>query len=278
MRGLLHAGDTLCAALIVLLSTVWLVEPQATEWVALALILFAGIPHGAYDLHLARIRWAGISGLARIAAYVALGLAMSLVCLYFPFWGLAIFLLLSVAHFAEGKMASGRDLGAAWMGLSAVAAPLLLHGGMAAGYMKYFVKVPEDWIGNCPMAGWFVWGLAALVVGGDLARKRHSEAWQRGLCLAGWFLLPPLAGFSVWFLGRHSRQHLAECVRRFAAERQGMAASLVATSVLAILLIAPLLLRFHPRELSQLVAASVILIAGLTLPHMIVTSEMISRR
>ncbi|MFN9430327.1 MAG: Brp/Blh family beta-carotene 15,15'-dioxygenase, partial [Acidobacteriota bacterium] len=66
--------------------------------------------------------------------------------------------------------------------------------------------------------------------------------------------------------------------RRFAAERQGMAASLVATSVLAILLIAPLLLRFHPRELSQLVAASVILIAGLTLPHMIVTSEMISRR
>ncbi|MFN9299145.1 MAG: Brp/Blh family beta-carotene 15,15'-dioxygenase, partial [Acidobacteriota bacterium] len=130
---MLHAGDKRCAALIVLLSAVWLVEPQATEWVALALILFAGIPHGAYDLHLARVRWAGVSGLARTAAYVAVGLAMSLVCLFLPFWGLAIFLLLSVAHFAEGKMASGRDLGAAWMGLSAVAAPLLLHGGMAAG-------------------------------------------------------------------------------------------------------------------------------------------------
>ena len=44
-------------------------------------------------------------------------------------------------------------------------------------------------------------------------------------------------------------------------------------SLLALLLLVPLLWRFDPRDLNQLFAASMILIAGLTLPHMIVTHE-----
>jgi Brp/Blh family beta-carotene 15,15'-monooxygenase len=257
---------------------VLLVSAEASEWVALGLILFAGIPHGGYDLQIARERWAGTPAVVRIGGYLGVGVAMSLTCLLLPGLGLALFLVLSVVHFAEGETARGREPGAVLMGLSAVAAPILLHGTTAATYMEYFVRIPGEWLGGFRQVGWVVWGLAALTVVWDLVRRRYSEAWQRGLCVAGWLVFPPLAGFSVWFLGRHSRQHVADCVSRFAAEGQGMTASLVATSLLAVLLVGPLLLRFDPRELKQLVAASVILIAGLTLPHMIVTSQLFGRR
>lgn len=46
-------------------------------------------------------------------------------------------------------------------------------------------------------------------------------------------------------------------------------------SLLALVLLVPLLLRFDPRDLNQLFAASIILIAGLTLLHMIVTHELV---
>jgi hypothetical protein len=45
----------------------------------------------------------------------------------------------------------------------------------------------------------------------------------------------------------------------------------IVLSILAITLIAPLSLWFNLRDIHQLFAASIVLIAGLTLPHMVVT-------
>jgi hypothetical protein len=54
----------------------------------------------------------------------------------------------------------------------------------------------------------------------------------------------------------------------------------IVLSILAISLIAPLSLWFNLSDIHQLFAASIVLIAGLTLPHMVVTyiSERMSSR
>ena len=85
-------------------------------------------------------------------------------------------------------------------------------------------------------------------------------------------VLPPLAGFAVWFIGRHSWQYFLACRSHFADAPKGLR-DFIVISLLALLLLVPLLWRFDPRDLNQLFAASMILIAGLTLPHMIVTHE-----
>jgi hypothetical protein len=45
-------------------------------------------------------------------------------------------------------------------------------------------------------------------------------------------------------------------------------------SLVAILLITPLSLLFDLRDINQLFAATIVLIAGLTLPHMLVTHDL----
>jgi hypothetical protein len=52
---------------------------------------------------------------------------------------------------------------------------------------------------------------------------------------------------------------------------RALPADFVVISVLAMLLLAPLAARFDLSDITQLFAASIVLIAGLTLPHMIVS-------
>jgi hypothetical protein len=87
-------------------------------------------------------------------------------------------------------------------------------------------------------------------------------------------MLPPLAGFAVWFVGRHSRLHLETCAVRLSNSSRGLQPDFIAISFLAILGLAPFSLMFDFSDIGQLFAAALCLIAGLTLPHMIVTHGM----
>ena len=64
---------------------------------------------------------------------------------------------------------------------------------------------------------------------------------------------------------------LALCRSVVAQGSRALPADFVVISVLAILLLAPLAARFDLSDITQLFAASIVLIAGLTLPHMIVS-------
>ncbi|MFM1846621.1 MAG: hypothetical protein RL417_95, partial [Pseudomonadota bacterium] len=105
---------------------------------------------------------------------------------------------------------------------------------------------------------------------------RHVCALELLFCLAGWLLYSPLAGFAVWFIGRHSRGHLRFCRERLTAGRALITAEFLVVSAAAILLILPLGLRFDLNHIEQLFAASIVVIAGLTLPHMFVTHRVMA--
>jgi hypothetical protein len=106
----------------------------------------------------------------------------------------------------------------------------------------------------------------------DILRK-HSlpTTLERLICLISWLLLPPLAGFSVWFIGRHSRQHLELCGKMFQATKKEIPIEFLVISLLAIASLAPFMMLFDFSDINQLFAAAICLIAGLTLPHMVVS-------
>jgi len=271
-------GNRLVASLALSLGVLTLFGPSYSEWAALMLIVVAGIPHGSFDLRVAEVQWAprGWSRLTVLLAYVLVGSLMSALCLLYPTLGLAVFLAISAWHFSEGEMAHSGRLVAVAYGISAIILPIGLHITDARPYLSFFV--PEDVFASVePLAKGIALGLCLSIVvllAVDLCRGAWEQLPQRAVCLCAWLVLPPLAGFSVWFIGRHSRQHLSQCRELFAGSRLGIPADFVVISILAVALILPLAFRFDLTDINQLFAASIILIAGLTLPHMLVSRNL----
>ncbi|MEN9847231.1 MAG: hypothetical protein RIS36_2378 [Pseudomonadota bacterium] len=261
----------------------WILAPTACEWIALGLMVCAGIPHGSFDLRVAEAKWRNSPcSRTRILIGYLLGVfGMTSLCVFFPTLGLSLFLVISALHFSEGESNASTPpalfLGAA-LGVSAILLPIGLHAAQAQSYMGYFV--PPDifaalseplHILSCvvatPLAGFLLLSL-------QQRRDEQSENIQRIVCLIGWIILPPLAGFAVWFIGRHSRQHLKACHEVFSQHGTRIPLDFAVISALAILGLLPFALYFDFSRIEELFAASLCLIAGLTLPHMIVSHRM----
>jgi channel protein (hemolysin III family) len=114
---------------------------------------------------------------------------------------------------------------------------------------------------------WIVWGGAAAGV----VLKMFWPSAPRWVGVPLYLLLGWVA---VWFIGRHSLKHLQSCSEMFAGSRFGVPLDFALISLLAILGLLPFALRFDFSRIEDLFAASICLIAGLTLPHMIVSHRM----
>lgn len=270
-----------------------------SEWLALLLVFFAGIPHGAFDLRLAKIKWGNNSQvnlinspLRVITIYFLTGLLMSSLCLILPTFGLLAFIFVSVIHFGESEC---RVLGNYWgylIGIVSILSPVAFHPFEAMDYLSFFI--PEaQFILLFPI----LYKINILILTLILARilylyliyklqsqtsKLNQKFYLEFLsCILSWIILPPLAGFSVWFIGRHTKQHFLDCIELFSApENQEekkywvnnfLNSDFIILSVVAMLLILPLGFKFDLFNIKEFFAASIVLIAGLTLPHVLVT-------
>ena len=268
-------GSVLVPALALILGGVSVFSAEGAAWLGIAFILFAGIPHGAFDLKAARLAWGreGRSNAVIVGVYCAVGGAMSAVCLLAPTLGLIFFLAISVAHFSEGERETLGQVGGLIVGLAAIAAPIGWHVAAAARYTAFFIDgAVMTAIAPAARFSADILGLAVVALGASLAWRRcWRDAFELGVCLVSWALLDPLAGFAVWFIGRHGRHHLARCRETFVTGPRLFSLDTVLISIVAIVLIAPLALKFDLRVIDELFAASIVLVAGLTLPHMVVT-------
>jgi Brp/Blh family beta-carotene 15,15'-monooxygenase len=207
--------------------------------------------------------------------YLLVGVAMSGLCLLWPSIGLALFLAISALHFVEGERIYSSPLTALFSGVGAIVLPISYHFESASKYLAYFVADNLLLALSAylrPIGITFGLLLAASLIL-DYCRQKRSEIAQHAVCLLAWILLPPLSGFCVWFIGRHSSQHLQRSRTIFAkaTDDRKIPLDFIALSITAIALITPLALIFDLSDLHQLFAASIVLIAGLTLPHMITT-------
>jgi Brp/Blh family beta-carotene 15,15'-monooxygenase len=257
--------------------------PAISEWIALALMIVAGIPHGSFDLRVAQTKWrnAAMSRTQIAAIYLACVFSMSALCVFAPGIGLSLFLAISALHFSEGELQSSMPASlatGALFGCGAILLPIGLHSDTAMQYMGYFVK-PSLFVSLAPTLralSFIVVTAIALILVRDcmLGLKAAPTTIERCLCLMSWVLLPPLAGFCVWFIGRHSHQHLDLCRKLFQSGERRIPLDFALISLLAIAGLLPFAYTFDFSDINQLFAASICLIAGLTLPHMIVSHNL----
>ena len=276
------SGDKLVAGLACTLSLFTLIDRALAEWVALGLIILAGIPHGAFDLRAAETRW-GFTPSRRailLVCYIAVGLCMSALCLCWPGIGLILFLGISVFHFSEGERLHASKYTAMCIGTAAILLPISFNLSEASRYLEFFASETAITIlGPCLVAGGvFLSLMLILCLSNDRLRRQSFDMFQYAACFFSWIALPPLSGFCVWFIGRHSRQHFERSRAYLSTGLHSLFSfDLVVLSILAIALLAPLAFWFDLTNIHQLFAASIILIAGLTLPHMLVT-HLLGRR
>lgn len=260
------------------------VAPLWCEWLALGLMICAGIPHGSFDLRVAEAKWRDgrVSRGMLLTGYLSCVFGMGGLCVFVPAVGFALFLVISAIHFSEGEAHASAppDTTRGFLfGVGSIILPIGLHVHEAQPYMSYFLS--EEVFAWTQASLRILSVMLAFIVAGmstqDLiwgAGDKKSDAIERLACLCGWIVLPPLAGFAVWFIGRHSRQHLEVCKGMFSTDRVVIPADFVVISLLAIGGLTPFALLFDFSDIHQLFAASLCLIAGLTLPHMVVSHGM----
>lgn len=271
---------------------------SASTLLAVLLILFVGIPHGAADHRIFQQLYVNLHGRrALVLFYVAyLGL-MGLVFLlwfYLPVVAFLLFVLLSCYHFGQGNFAylSGRDwrsigLFIIW-GVWVVAVPVLSNYSEAHPVLTTLLKRDLPLLSPTIIkqlilvltVGVIVWlSLFASRLPGRLLLKEYLSL----LVLGGMFWYTPLfLGFAVYFALWHAlpsaldqitflwQQNTPTTLWRYAKTILPFSLlSLAALSIIGWLL--PL------AEISQYWSWLFVFIAGVTLPHMLLLDRVYQR-
>ena len=239
---------------------------------ACALLLMIGLPHGALDIA-AIGRVASATLRIVIAAYVGAGMAMLAVWWASPLAGLAIFYLISVAHFADDWNAEYQPFFGHATAIALLSAPTFLHGDMLR---QLFVALTQDaraarLVDLLILAAPVATAIALLGVVAMGSRQRSAEI----VCaLTAMVILPPVAGFAVFFCLFHSPRHFREGWTALGSAEKPRTAMLIAAMTLvsfgiAASIYAALEVRGADVALFQ---ASMMTLSALAVPHMLLTT------
>jgi Brp/Blh family beta-carotene 15,15'-monooxygenase len=200
------------------------VNLSLADFFALAAVMLVGLPHGAFDGVIAFILGYGrsirkITGfLVMYLLLVGLGLTIWMVS---PVFALAAFLIMTIIHFGSGdlpeieQLVSGR--------ITSLQKPILTfaHGCLVPVFLPLAHQAEVQTLFTV-LAGpniiilfdglnmlAFLWVASLLVylyLAFQMERYRRSFA-EIILLSAGLFILPPLVGFALYFCCVHSRRH-----------------------------------------------------------------------
>jgi Brp/Blh family beta-carotene 15,15'-monooxygenase len=242
---------------------------------AVLAIALIGTPHGAADalrlLAAARgpagIRWGRFAALNGL--YLAIAVAVWWLFLRWPAIALAIFVMISGLHFAATDTAAERARGdgraAGVIGWIAIAAPFVLWQSQIGPWLMWLGLTPAQAAAFPPVvAGGVVIAALGWALGRTLPTRRLPTAlWVAATSL----LLPPAAGFALYFCALHAERHWAH----LRAEGPPLSWRPVALTMVATLALAAGLLWGHEDGAlaPRLVQVVVIGLAALTVPHML---------
>lgn len=203
------AATTLVAAVLV---GAPLGRPAA---VAAAVLVFigGGLPHGAYDIALlGRAVAMGRSGVALVVVgYAAIALLMVALWTIAPLVALVVFLAVAAVHFGEDWRMLEEPLlrvaaGAAVIGAATIGHPAEVSALFVAMSDARATVIAQLVTAATPVA------LLVTAVGIVIAWRGGSRHWAAAmtLCFVLLVILPPVAGFALFFVGLHSPRHLAQ--------------------------------------------------------------------
>jgi Brp/Blh family beta-carotene 15,15'-monooxygenase len=190
------------------------INSGAAAVIATLAFLVGGLPHGAFDIHLAA-RQAGVSR-GRLIGFAAIYVALFAIMLagwrYAPTITLPIFLITAIVHFSADWPETDEPIFRAALGF----APLCAIG---IGHLDQ-VEAIFAAMSTPALALWatrtfiLVAPVTLLIAGVALAVIAQRGAWQRpavfAALLASLVVLPALIGFALFFCVFHTPRHLTE--------------------------------------------------------------------
>ena len=270
---------------------------SALDLIALVAVMVIGLPHGAFDGAIAlclgfgrrRGRMTGF-----LIMYLLLAGLSALIWSVSPVFALAAFLGLTVVHFGSGDI---QHLPLVWEGLRGRvlnACQIFVHGGVVTILLPVFHEQEVARLFTV-LAGpnavllmdglrpaLIIWLLAASVYGlAGLTGRRYGPAALElaGLAVAVW-ILPPLAGFALYFCVVHSRRHFASiwtAMHMYVSRRAIIVSGAVLTAVswaMGAGLYASQTLSGGFSADEAFIRTVFILLAALTVPHMLLVDTM----
>lgn len=242
--------------------------------IACAAILVLGLPHGTLDLAIIRReRDAGRVAMGILLfCYLVLAALMAAIWQFAPVAALAFFLLIAALHFAEDWRGACPPFLAQAMAIALLSAPALLH---LAELEQLFVALAGT--GDAAMVANVLLLLAPMSLA--VATVAIWTMWQTGgdrqavagtITLAGMILLPPVAGFALFFALHHSPSQLKAAMARTSGGR-AMWLTIAMLTLASLGISAVLFIGEVRAELpDQFVSASFLTLSLLTIPHMVI--------
>ena len=176
------------------------------EYIAVALIVLGGLPHGALDPILAknaRIYSTKYGFMTFICAYLFIGILTTLFWIKLPFIGLSLFILISVYHFSRDQILLMQGIPYATLILALTVwfwpaeVEKIFRGLIFGEDPKYIIKVIH-------FAGYFA--VLSLLLGIKNWNSQILFDILMLLCFAVFF--PPLIYFSLYFVFIHRARHI----------------------------------------------------------------------
>ena len=263
---------------LALLVATWLGVPlgqPAAISAATILMIGGGLPHGAYDIALLRrATTLDRSDLAlAVAAYVAIVVLMALLWMVAPLPTLVLFLAVSAYHFGEDWLMLDVALlrlaaGAAVIAASTIGHPVEVTALFVAMSDPRAAIIAQVIIAAAPVA------LLVTAVGLVAAWRQGSRQWAAAMttCLALLLALPPVIGFTLFFVFLHTPRHLKQA--RMALRDMGQARWLATGALVsgAAILGWWAQQRLAPGQIGQPVATQAFqLLAAVALPHLLLS-------
>ena len=187
--------------------------PTATM-IATLVFVAGGMPHGAYDIALlmraTRLRngWLVLA----VAGYVGVAIGMAVLWVVAPVVALILFLTVAAIHFGEDWTMLDEPLLKIAAGTAIIAAPAIGHPSIVAQLFVSMAGGPGGAI--VARAAIAVAPVALLVtsVGIWVAWREGAREWAAATAVAiiALIVLPPVAGFALFFVFLHSPRHLDE--------------------------------------------------------------------
>jgi beta-carotene 15,15'-dioxygenase len=249
--------------------------PMHEMLAAAALISLLGMPHGAFDVVLARklFGFMGVKGWV-LFSLLYIGLAAAVVGLWLvaPTLFLWAFLVCSALHFGGDPAASASTVTRGLYGGAVVVLPALWHGpelqqllGLVAGPASAAVVAPV--LGQMA-APWLGATALACVL---LARTSWLAALELVTLAALSVAAPPLVAFTVYFCAMHSPRHILRTLASMSGLEVRNALVMALWPTLTVLIVLAVIGglstdRSMERSMMQLVFVG---LAALTLPHMV---------
>lgn len=265
----------LALALVIASASGFNLEPRHELLAMGALVLLLGMPHGAFDVVIARqlfvvadfkrwaLFWLGYAGLS--AAVFALWVVA-------PKIFLCAFLIVSAWHFGGDPEAGVSRLRRVLYGGAVIVLPALFHAaelqrllGLVAGPASAAFVVPVLSQLAIP------WLTATTLACALQGRTSHHAACESAALAALALVASPLAAFSVYFCAMHSPRHILRTLASLPAAEVRSAVALALWPTLAVLVTA-VLFGFLATDLpveERVMQLVFVGLAALTLPHMV---------